>query len=259
MVLADFRAWLQQAATEAAQPSPEEPEAEPLDLHTLLGQFAALRHEVNLQTRATRAQQEQNAETLRRLSEALAAARQVPAAVRSTGGSDPEEAMRPLVKTLVDVYDALLLAGREAQRLRETVLPSLETILVSAERPVERPRGFWSRWLGGREVPAPDAHGGDARQAIGQVQRLLDSLVTGYGMSLRRLERTLQQTGLERMACVGESFDPEQMEVLEVTNDPSRSPGEVIEEVRPGYRWNGRVFRYAQVRVARPSLSEPEA
>src|SRR5688572_24969382 len=75
-VLADFRAWLQQAAT--AGPAPPAPEGP--DLHALLGQFVALRHEVNLQTRATRAQQEQNAEALRQLGQALDVLRQARAA-----------------------------------------------------------------------------------------------------------------------------------------------------------------------------------
>ena len=57
-VLADFRDWLHQlAAQPAAAPGPPGPPAEPIDLHTLLGQFIALRHEVNLQTKASRAQQ----------------------------------------------------------------------------------------------------------------------------------------------------------------------------------------------------------
>ena len=38
--------------------APPPPPAEPVDLHTLLGQFLAVRHEVNLQTKAVRAQQE---------------------------------------------------------------------------------------------------------------------------------------------------------------------------------------------------------
>src|SRR5712691_7277232 len=69
-LLADFRAWLMQAAN-AELPEPADEAAEPIDLAALLGQFVALRHEVNLQTRSSRAQQEQNTETLGQLSEAL--------------------------------------------------------------------------------------------------------------------------------------------------------------------------------------------
>jgi molecular chaperone GrpE (heat shock protein) len=46
-------------------------------------------------------------------------------------------------------------------------------------------------------------------------------------------------------------FDPELMEVVEAVADSGQSAGEVIEEVRRGYLWHGRIFRYAQVRVAK--------
>ena len=64
-VLADFRTWL----TEAQQPHAVEPQPAPetVDLFTLIGQFTALRHEVNLQTKASRTAVEQNIETLKRL------------------------------------------------------------------------------------------------------------------------------------------------------------------------------------------------
>ena len=57
----------------APLPPPAAADGEPIDLHTLLAQFTALRHEVHLQTRAARAQQEQGAETLRQFAETLAA------------------------------------------------------------------------------------------------------------------------------------------------------------------------------------------
>src|SRR5437660_9004479 len=69
-VLADFRGWLTDAAAgRVAAPPPLESDAETVDLATLVGQFTALRHEVNLQTKAVRAQQERNADTLRPLAQ----------------------------------------------------------------------------------------------------------------------------------------------------------------------------------------------
>jgi molecular chaperone GrpE len=70
-------------------------------------------------------------------------------------------------------------------------------------------------------------------------------------MGLQRLERALSQHGLEAIPAAGEPFDPERMEVLEAVDGTGRPPGEVLAEVRRGYLWRGRVFRYAQVRVAR--------
>ena len=132
-----------------------------IDLHTLLGQFLAVRQEVNLQTRAVRAQQEQNNETLRQLSTALDALRQSQARGEQMRQQDLDEAIRPLLKTLIDLYDALALASREMQRLRETVLPSLEqlgTATVEPETPTvlsRRRRSGRGSWV--RPAPQPPA------------------------------------------------------------------------------------------------------
>src|SRR5438270_13491964 len=66
-LLSDFRAWLVQADVEGTAPG----EDTGFDWQTLVRAFTALRHEVNLQTRATRAQMNQAAESLRRLDHVL--------------------------------------------------------------------------------------------------------------------------------------------------------------------------------------------
>jgi molecular chaperone GrpE len=240
-VLADFEAWLREFAS--APPAAEAAPAPAMDLHTLLGGLVALRHEVNLQTRATRAQQEQSAETLRQLTEALEALRQAPQ-------PSQEDAIRPLLKTLVDLYDALALAEREVRRVQEAVLPALGALLAALAPAALPRRSLWARWFGARSDEGLE-RGRQAQEAGERVRAMLASLATGYTMSLQRLDRALRQHGLEPMAVVGRPFDPERMEVLEAVADSGRGAGEVLDEVRRGYLWNGRVFRYAQVRVAR--------
>jgi molecular chaperone GrpE len=56
---------------------------------------------------------------------------------------------------------------------------------------------------------------------------------------------------VEPIRCTDEVFDPDVMEAVEVVGDTGRPPGTVVEEVRPGYRWRGRLLRSAQVKVAR--------
>jgi molecular chaperone GrpE len=261
-VLADFRSWLQQlASAPAAEPdrdgTPAAPFSEPIDLHTLLGQFLALRHEVNLQTKAVRAQQEQNGETLRQFSQALQALAEAQEAAGQAERQSQEELLRPILKTLVDLHDALAPAEREVQRLSGTLAPELDQLaeLAQSAAPPRQP-SVWGKLFGSKPAPAPSSDREERRrqaeQAVHRVRQLLGSLLTGYTMSLQRLERVLQQQGLEPIRCVGQSFDPERMEVIDVVADSGRPAGEVIEEVRRGYLWRGRVFRYAQVRVARP-------
>jgi molecular chaperone GrpE len=164
----------------------------------------------------------------------------------SAGGD--EERLRPLLKTMVDVYDALALARREAARVQEILAPLLAA--AAAPEGVAPRRSWWSRWRGGGNGAVAATR--PQRQAAERAGQLLTSLVTGYTMSLQRVERALQQHGLEGMACVGAPFDPERMEAVEVVQQSARAASEVIEEVRRGYLWRGKVFRFAQVRVARP-------
>src|SRR5947209_18310963 len=112
-VLADFRGWLTDLAAGRVAAAPTEPDAEAVDLATLVGQFTALRHEVSLQTRAVRAQQEQNAETLRRL------ARTVDALTAPPAAAPADDELRPLLQTLVETHDALARAADELRRVRD--------------------------------------------------------------------------------------------------------------------------------------------
>jgi molecular chaperone GrpE len=239
-VLADFRAWLRESAVPAAAP----PDAEAVDLHTLLAQFTALRHEVHLQTRASRAQQEQGAEALRQLGEAFGALQQSQLGARLGEEQARDEALRPLLKALVDVYDNLALAEREVRRAEESTSPPRE---LPAAPPPPAPPSFWARLFG----PGRTNAGQQAPPAADRSRQVLASILTGYTMSLQRVERALRQQGLEPIAVVGQPFDPERMEVLDVIADSGRPSGEVVGEVRRGYLWRGRVFRFAQVRVTK--------
>jgi molecular chaperone GrpE len=254
-ILADFRSWLGTAL--APSPPAEhgaagEQAAEPLDLHTLLSHLVALRQEVNLQTKAVRGQQEQNAETLRQLGQALQTLRQAQNGGDQTGQQAKEELLRPVLKTLVDVHDALWLAEREVRRVTQNVLPELENFPVAPEPEAEA--SFLGRLFGRRAAPRAKHSEEQASlmsESAERIRNMLGSLLTGYTMSLNRLERTLEQAGLEQIPCEGEAFDPELMEVVEVVAGSGLPAGEVVEEVRRGYLWNGRIFRYAQARVAK--------
>jgi molecular chaperone GrpE len=261
-VLADFRAWLEQAA-QAGLPE-HDPAAldmgESLDLHTLLAQFTALRHEVNLQTKASRVQQELNVETLRTLEKTLEALEEVQAQPAS------EEEIRPLLKSLIELHDNLSLARREVQRTQEALRPLLDQLAARGPA-LEAPASaalrvfWWKRWLGGdqakelvalrarvRELEVWREH---LQEASRRVPAFVSALITGYTMSLQRVERVLLQQDLEAIPALGLPFDPETMEAVEVVHEAGRTSSEVIEEVRRGYLWAGRLFRSAQVRVAR--------
>jgi molecular chaperone GrpE len=253
-ILADFRAWLLQA-----KDVPPAPSADTLDVAAIVQQFTALRHEVNLQTKASRAHLEQNSQTLAALQQSLDSDSQQPT---------NDELLRPLLKTLIDAHDALSLAEREVRRL----LDHAPTDHPSAPARIDPPPAIklklptWTRWFGldvsidaqlaplrawadahQRTSPAPPLD-----ESAQRFRQSLDALLVGYAMSMQRIERALEQQGLEAIPCVGQPFDPETMEVAEVVREEGRASTEVLQEIRRGYRWRGKLFRFAQVRVAKP-------
>ncbi len=263
--MADFRAWLVQTICSGPMPLTDAgpgAETELPDLHTVLGQLIALRQEVNLQTRASRSQQEQSTEALRQLGSAYELLEKSQFALEEGEEASQNERLRPLLKTLVDAHDALSLARREVQRIQDSLVPLLNN-KEDSTKPDANPPGlpFWVRWLGlakvvqqaGRDlVVLQEQRDQEVSENLERIRALVDSILAGYAMSLQRLERALEQHGLEPIACIGELFDPQTMEVVEVVAEPGRTASEVLEEVRRGYFWQGRVFRFAQVKVARP-------
>ena len=251
-ILADFRAWLMEAkeiGPAAAAPV--------FDVATVVQHFTALRQEINLQTRSSRGQLEQNAQTILLLQQALEGLGRQQEQQQQSDKNAPDELLRPLLKTLLDAHDALSLAEREVQRLRQNspVPPPAVEIRLP----------FWARWLGlgttleqqiaplrtwRSEQPPPPG----LAEYVERFRQVLDALLVGYRMSLQRIERAFEQQGLEPIPCTGQPFDPETMEVAEVVHEEGRSSTEVLSEVRRGYRWHGRLFRYAQVRVAKPRI-----
>ena len=92
---AKFAAWLTELAPSEV---PDQPEPR-VDLFMLVGQFVALRHEVNLQTKATRAA--------------------VDAVSVPRPADDPDRAAKPLIKALIDIADALRLGLAEVESARD--------------------------------------------------------------------------------------------------------------------------------------------
>jgi molecular chaperone GrpE len=65
----------------------------------------------------------------------------------------------------------------------------------------------------------------------------------------------MDKEGILRIRCLGQPVDPTCMTVVEVVDDPTRPPGLVVDEVRTGYYWKSKVFRFAEVRAVRGKRS----
>jgi molecular chaperone GrpE len=238
----------------------------------------ALRHDVSLQTKAARAQQEQASRSLEALEQALDHLDHRDSKTYEQTDEAVADTLRPLLKAVVEITDLMTLAGREVERVREAIQAHGQALSQArghlAAMPASpgraesvAPANFLRRLLKRQNFrPSVDGTIENYRRRVmanlaerdrgfdeawSKVVQLVESILAGYNMSLERLERTLAQFGLEPIPSEGHTFDPEMMEVVDIVTGTDVPAGTVVQEVRRGYRWRGRVFRYAQVKVTK--------
>ena len=253
VLLERFRTWLGQVREESqavgGEPSQSpsdgaaEGAASDLGLVDLVREFTALRHEVKLQTKSGRGLEEQTAAAVAAMEEAGRQFR----AVEPQEAEAARRAALPLIESMADLDEAL---GR-AQAMVESACGRLGESQTAFSRQLAElaaAQPAWKRWLcrswnsGVRDLCQADAE---------NRTRIVNALAEGYVMVRKRLERAMAKEGLYRMASVGLPVDPHAMTVVDVVEGDGHAPGTVVEEIRPGYRWNDKVVRYAEVRAAR--------
>jgi molecular chaperone GrpE len=75
-------------------------------------------------------------------------------------------------------------------------------------------------------------------------------LLKGVCMTQQQLQGVLESYGLQRVATVGEQFDPACHEAVARVDNSEQPEGTIVGEVMPGYLLKGRLLRAAQVQVA---------
>jgi molecular chaperone GrpE len=84
-----------------------------------------------------------------------------------------------------------------------------------------------------------------------ELSEAVSALLTGNRLTLDHLEDALRARGVSVIECEGRPFEPERMSAVDLVETGDVPEGFVVEVYRPGYEWNGSVFRPAQVKVAR--------
>lgn len=73
----------------------------------------------------------------------------------------------------------------------------------------------------------------------------------GVNMIQDQIQKFLIELGVERIKTVGEKFDPHLHEALEIEESSEKEDGIITEELKPGYRLNGRLLRPASVKTVK--------
>ncbi len=77
----------------------------------------------------------------------------------------------------------------------------------------------------------------------------------GVGMIQIQIQKFLKDIGVEKIKTEGGKFDPHLHEPLEAVEAEGKEDGDILAELKPGYRINGRLLRPASVRIAKRKLS----
>lgn len=261
-VLAEFGRWLREAradADELARPGedggtlPAEADLPEVGLERIVEEFTALRQEVKLQTKSSRGLQDQ-AEAL------LPALRQAIDHFRSVAPKEEQAAQsasRPMAEALADLDEALERGRAEIERARRRIDDEAQAAKQAALDGLQAlfaGQGWYQRFKTRSfyEQALAVVRDGDRRPGVA----IFDALLEGYALVQGRLGRTLKAEQIRRIECLGRPADPGLMTVVEVVDDPDAPSGTVVDEIRRGYTWRGRVLRFAEVRVARSPVVE---
>lgn len=255
IMLARFRDWLDEAQAEAESIPADDPidgptESYSVGLFQLLGEFTALRHELKLETKSTRSLQEQATTLLDAMNGAIQQFR----SVNAKESQAAEQAAKPLIEAIVDLHEALQRGQTVIETARQRILDELPRKTQDQLEGLFQSQSWWRRWLcrgfyrETRQIFSV--------QTVEVQQKIFNSLIEGYGLIQSRLARVMERENIYRIDCVGKPVDPNCMMVIETVDEPGRPPGMVVDEVRPGYYWKAKVFRFAEVRAVQ-SVNDP--
>ena len=256
-MLTQFRDWLAEAQAQVdALPADLEPLAGATDvraigLYDLVEAFTTLRHELKLQTKSARSLEERSQSVLDAIEGALTQFR----AVQPQEQQAAEQAAKPLAEALADLAEALQRGRKVIEAAQKRLLETTGTRLKSRLDQLFREQSRWQRW---RSRPFYESACRLCDQQVSREQQeVFQSLLEGYGLIEKRLHRVMREEKIHPIATVGTQVDPACMTVVEVTANAGRPAGLVVEEVRPGYLWKGKVLRFAEVRAVSDAPQGP--
>jgi molecular chaperone GrpE len=164
--------------------------------------------------------------------------------------ADPETEQQKLADELAE-------EKARAQACRQQLL-RLRADFENFRRRTHQEREEWFRQAAEDVVRALLPVLDNFERALAQPGERLEDFLTGIRMIHRQLEEILVQQGLERIPGAGKEFDPHIHEAVARTETGEVPENTVVEELRAGYYFKGKVLRPAMVKVAKAAKTENE-
>jgi molecular chaperone GrpE len=188
--------------------------SEEADLFSVFVELAGLRNEARTQSRIVKEALDRFRSVFDTLQSSHATLEQELKRARADAHDRERTLLKPLLLDIIDVRDRL------AAGLKQTAAAA--------------PRRWYERFAGPK-----------AKRAEAEAWR------EGMRMTLRRVDRLLADQRIAVIETVGRPLDPRHAAAVATVQDPAAADGVVVEEVRPGFLWQGELLRPAEVIVAR--------
>ena len=165
------------------------------------------------------------------------------------GGEAAEAKAVSFEERIRELEAALAAAEKKAEEYYQQFLRS-RADFENLRRRVNKEREEFLHFAGEALVAALLPVLDDFERALKSPGEDVAAFLAGAEMIYRRLSETLAQEGLEPIPAVGSVFDPARHEA--VAYEPAgEEPNTVLEELRRGYTFRGKVIRPALVKVAK--------
>jgi molecular chaperone GrpE len=171
--------------------------------------------------------------------EAAAAAEGVPASATATSTRDLTEELEKLRQERDDYYDRLLRKTAEFDNYRKRI---------------DKERRELSEWAAADVLTDVLAVLDDFDRALAvEAPAEAQSYRAGIELIHRQLNELLRKRGVTPLETAGADFDPHLHQAVAYEESPGAREGEILGELRKGYRLGERLLRPALVRVAKAS------
>lgn len=251
-----LREWLDTTRAEAVAVgddsydalSPDHPPVPTIGFYDLAAEFTALRQELKLQTKSSRGLQEQAEAAVHVMHEATSRLASAEQRYRDSTSELGDSNLKLLAETVINLDESLDRGRAVIETARKRIV--IDSV-VEFEKGLDeqfRKLSFFGKW---RSLKFYQMTRELYRQQIEIGHNsLFDSVLAGYQLIQNRVLKILKDQGIERIVCVGQPVDPHCMIVNVVVPNTEFAPGTVVQEIRRGYRWKGKVLRYAEVGAA---------
>jgi molecular chaperone GrpE len=194
-------------------------------------------------------------------------------AVSPNDGPDPASVEEPAAETSAESLEPRLLTAAEIEELKAEAAKAKEhwnQLLRTAadfenfKKRVARERHEASRFVNERLLQKliPVLDNFDAALAATGHAPATDSassLQTGISMIYQQLKNVLTEAGLEEVDATNKQFDPNWHEAISQQETADAPEGQVVQQLRKGYKLRDRLLRPAGVVVAKRPKETPAA